>query len=155
MSAPDDRPFGLPPQPYRRPRRGWPAGLALLLVVVAGVGFIWAYLDDRSISWLGGFLTLGLAGIGFALAYWGRDLTDDTPQAEAYPLPPADPQPREELGEAIHEDAKVLTRRRFLTAALVGAAGVFGLSQHFLVGSLGPRPGARASTPSGAPAAAW
>lgn len=127
--------------PYRRPRRGWPAGLALLLVVVAAVGFVWSYLADAGDYWLGGFLTLGLLGIGFALAYWGRDLAGDPAGTEPYPLPPEDVTEREKLAVALQDDAQVVTRRRFLAVMLVGAGGLFGLSQLFLLGSLGPRPG--------------
>lgn len=126
---------------YRRPRRGWPAGIALLLVLIGGLGFMWAYIMDWSDQWLGAFLTLGLLGIGFALAYWGRDLVEDQHGKERYPLPPEDLEGREGLADALHEDVDVITRRRFLTTLLVGGAAVFGLSQLFFVGSLGPRPG--------------
>ena len=118
MSVPDDRPPGLA-------AASLPAA-ATRLAGRRGAGAVWwprasassgpTWTTPASRGWAAS-LTLGLLGIGFALAYWGRDLTDDTPQAEPYPLPPADPQPREELAEAIHEDAQVLTRRRFLTAA--------------------------------------
>jgi ubiquinol-cytochrome c reductase iron-sulfur subunit len=142
VAAPDTepRPPGLEPR-YRRPRRGWPAGLALLLVVVGGFGFMWAYVADAGDRWLGAFLTIGLLGIGFALAYWGRDLVDDKPGAERYPLPPEDTEGREGLADALQDDVNVVTRRRFLTILLVGGGAVFGLSQLFLIGSLGPRPG--------------
>lgn len=141
MTEPDVGRAGPPRHPYRRAPRGWPAAVALLLVIVASALFVWAYLDDAGNLWLGGSLAVGLLGIGFALAYWGRDLTDDTQGAEPYPLPPEDLQPREELAEALHDDVRVITRRRFLTTLLVGGTGVFALSQLFLLGSLGPRPG--------------
>lgn len=141
MTVPDGDPRLSPPQPgYRRPRRGWPAGLALLIAGLAGLGFMWAYVTVAGDRWLGGFLTAGLLAVGFALAYWGRDLADDGPAAERYPLPPEDPEGREELAEALGDSVRPITRRRFLTTLLVGGAGIFGLSQLFLVGSLGPRP---------------
>ena len=72
---------------------------------------MWAYVTDAGDRWLGAFLTIGMLGIGFALAYWGRDLVDDRPAAERYPLPPEDPEAREALADALHDDVHVITRR--------------------------------------------
>ena len=137
-------------------------------------------------------MALSFLGLGFALAYWGRDLTSDEVEVGRYPLPPepADastalshrrrrrrrpaavaattglaPAPADtvsaELGDELARSASVLTRRRFLTALLVGAATVVGLSQLALAASLGPksrglrstawRPGVRLVTTDGVP----
>jgi ubiquinol-cytochrome c reductase iron-sulfur subunit len=113
--------------------------VALLAAVVGGVGFAWAYVDRAGNSWLGGFLALGFMGLGVALATWGRNLAGDVPTAGIYDIPDGDEDAQEELTEEVVTDAAVLTRRRFLTLLLAGAAGVFGLSQVFLAGALGPR----------------
>jgi ubiquinol-cytochrome c reductase iron-sulfur subunit len=65
------------------------------------------------------------------------------------------------LGDELARSTNVLTRRRFLTALLVGAATVVGLSQLALAASLGPksrglsstawRPGVRLVTTDGVP----
>jgi ubiquinol-cytochrome c reductase iron-sulfur subunit len=119
---------------------GWPAAFGLLLAIAGGVGFAVAYVLDANTQWLGGLLALGLAGLGFALAYWGRNLVSERTGVERYPLPAHDPEGRVELGDEIKRDLQVLTRRRLLSVLLLGGAGAVGLSTLFLVGSLGPRP---------------
>jgi ubiquinol-cytochrome c reductase iron-sulfur subunit len=128
----------LPPA-ESRPHPRWPAYLALLLTVAGGVGFAWSYVVDAGNSWLGGFLALGLLGLGFALAYWGRDLAGDEEASGPYPIPDRDVGAHVAFATEVQRDAEVVTRRGFLTAMLVIAAAVFGLSQVFLVASLGPR----------------
>ena len=127
-------------EPYRRPSSGWLVGPALLAAIIGGIGFIWSYLADSGTPWLGGFLALILAGIGAALASWGRDLAGDRPVAGRYPLPADDEEGQEALAEELSRDVNVVTRRRFLTTLLAAAVGLFGLSALFLIGSLGPRP---------------
>ena len=72
---------------YGRQRSGWLVVVGMLAAIAGGIGFAWAYAADTGIGAMGGFLALGLVGIGFALAYWGRDLVDDKPAADPYPIP--------------------------------------------------------------------
>ena len=118
----------------------WPSALGLLAAVVGGVGFAWAYVVDAGNAWLGGFLAVGLLGLGFALAYWGRDLAGDEEATGRYPVPYEDVEAQVALAADVHRDVEVVTRRGFLTKLLVVGAAVFGLSQLVLVASLGPRP---------------
>jgi ubiquinol-cytochrome c reductase iron-sulfur subunit len=119
---------------------GWPAAVGLVLSAAGGVGFAVAYVLDASTKWLGGLLALGLGGLGFALASWGKNLVAERTGVERYPLPPEDPEGAVELGDELGRDLQVLTRRRFLTVLLVGAAAAVGAGALFLVGSLWPRP---------------
>jgi ubiquinol-cytochrome c reductase iron-sulfur subunit len=134
-----ETPRGTPEPTGRIPAPRWPSALALLGTVVGGVGFAWAYVVDAANWWLGGFLALGLLGLGVALAYWGRDLAGDEEASEPYPIPDEDVEAHVALAAEVQQSAEVVTRKGFLTALLVGAAAVFGLSQVFLVASLGPR----------------
>jgi ubiquinol-cytochrome c reductase iron-sulfur subunit len=109
--------------------------------VVGAGGFVWAYATNRSNYWLGGFLALGFIGIGFGLAYWGRNLLGERSGTSDYPIPrERDDEGRAELASDLRDSVQVVTRRRFLAGLLVGAAGLFGLSQIVLLGSLGPLP---------------
>jgi ubiquinol-cytochrome c reductase iron-sulfur subunit len=123
---------------FRAP--GWPATIALLIAIAGSVAFVYFYVVDASTQRLGGSLALAFLGLGVAVAYWGRDLTPDEAEVARYPLPPE----RDEdeivgLGDELEADTNVITRRRFLTTLLLGALGVFGLSQVVLVASLGPK----------------
>jgi ubiquinol-cytochrome c reductase iron-sulfur subunit len=117
---------------------GWPVALSALMAAVGGIGFVVAYLLDAGTAWLGGFLCAGLLGIGFGLAYWGRNLVDDKPASGRYPLPADDAAARDELAVELDADARVVTRRWFLAALVVGGASLLGLGSLFLVGSTGP-----------------
>ena len=133
-----------PPAPPERPPRhtpGWPAAVALLVTLGGAIGFIVAYVVAASTAWLGGTMALVFLGLGVALAYWGRDLSgDERPDADRYPIPPeVQVEERERLAADLHGDVEVITRRRFLTTLLVGAGAVAGLSQAFLIFSLGPK----------------
>jgi ubiquinol-cytochrome c reductase iron-sulfur subunit len=175
---------------------GWPAAIGLLVAIAGAVGFVTFFILGNNAQKLGGTMALSFLGLGFALAYWGRDLTSDEIEVGHYPLPPelaagsvATPGPAPavpsaapstgayaattglppaaadavsaELGDELARSTNVLTRRRFLTALLVGAATVVGLSQLALAASLGPksrglrstawRPGVRLVTTDGVP----
>ena len=149
---------------------GWPAAIGLLVAIAGAVGFVAFFVVGNNSQKLGGTLALGFLGLGFALAYWGRDLTSDEVEVGRYPLPPeadaaaAGGPPADvpaALGDALAGSAAVLTRRRFLTTLLIGAAAVLGLSQLALAASLGPesrglfttawRPGSRLVTSDGVP----
>ncbi|HMK92886.1 MAG TPA: Rieske 2Fe-2S domain-containing protein [Thermoleophilia bacterium] len=161
----ETRPQVQPPAPPAPPRRrpGWPAALALLVAIGGAIGFVVAYAVDASTAWLGSTMALVFLGLGVALAYWGRDLSDDDrPEVDRYPIPPeVQVAEREQLAADLHGDVEVITRRRFLTTLLVGAAGIAGLSQVALLFSLGPksrglgstswRPGRRLVTVDGLP----
>ena len=149
---------------------GWPAAIGLLVAIAGAVGFVAFFIVGNNAQELGGTMALAFLGLGFALAYWGRDLTSDEVEVGRYPLPPessaagaAASDVPAELGDELARSAGVLTRRRFLTALLAGAAALVGLSQLALAASLGPRsrgltstawrPGARLVTSDGAPIA--
>jgi ubiquinol-cytochrome c reductase iron-sulfur subunit len=188
----------------RPPGAGWPAALGLLVAVAGSCGFVAFFIAGNDAQRLGGTLALAFLGLGFALAYWGRDLTSDEVVVGSYPLPPgpavavagttgmaaagttgrtgvsatasdspatggsggligdsASAEVPAALGDELARSAAVLTRRKFLTTLLVGAAGVLGLSQLVLLATLGPRsrglrstawkPGARLVTFDGRP----
>ena len=131
-----------------RPAPGWPAAIGLLVAIAGALGFVAFFIVGDNAQKIGGTLALGFLGLGFALAYWGRDLTSDEVEVDRYPLPPAPPAAGPDgttadvpaaLGDELARGASVLTRRRFLTTLLVGAAAVLGLSQLALAASLGPR----------------
>jgi ubiquinol-cytochrome c reductase iron-sulfur subunit len=130
------------PQPESEGRSSiWAAARAFLLAIVGAVGFVWAYAADLSNYYLGGFLALGFIGIGYGLAYWGRNLLSDRPAASTYPIPrEPDVEGRNLLTEELRKDVKVITRRRFLAGLLVTAGGLFAASQVVIFGSLGPLP---------------
>ena len=157
------------PAGAEQPAPGWPAGLALLVAVGGAVAFVVLFVLGNDTARIGGTLALAFLGLGFALAYWGRDLSGDDVEIGRYPLPaePAvaaaagEPDEPAALGDELARSAGVLTRRRFLTGVLVSAAGVVGLSQLVLLGGLGPksrglystawRPGRRLVTPDNQP----
>ena len=154
---------------------GWPAALGLLLAIAGSCGFAAFFVAGNDAQRIGGTLALAFLGLGFALSYWGRDLTSDEAEVGEYPLPPASAVGGSggltsgsvsgavpaALGDELARGAAVFTRRKFLTSLLAGAGGVFGLSQLVLLASLGPksrglrstawRPGARLVTFDGHP----
>jgi ubiquinol-cytochrome c reductase iron-sulfur subunit len=146
---------------------GWPAGLGLLVAVGGAVAFVVFFAVGNDTARIGATLALAFLGLGFALAYWGRDLSGDDVEVGRYPLPPEPavaPDEADEpaaLGDELARSAGVLTRRRFLTGVLASAAGIVGLSQLVLLGGLGPksrglystawRPGRRLVTPDDQP----
>ncbi len=127
-------------------RPGWPAAAGLVATVAGAVGFAVAFILNADTAWTGGCLAAALVGIGVALAYWGRDLAGDEVATDAYPVPPDDLEEQAALADDVHDDVRVVTRRRFLAALLVGGLTVFGLSQVVLAGALGPRPRRRLFT---------
>jgi ubiquinol-cytochrome c reductase iron-sulfur subunit len=119
---------------------GWPATIALMVAIAGSVAFVYFFVAGASTQRLGGSLALAFVGIGFALGYWGRDLTPDEAEEARYPLPPegADEEVAA-LGDALEAHAGAITRRRFLAKLLIAGLAVFGLSQIVLVASLGPK----------------
>ncbi len=149
---------------------GWPAAIGLLLTIAGAVAFVAFFIVGNNAQKVGGSLAVAFLGLGFALAYWGRDLTSDEVEVGRYPLPPepaaagpdgAAADVPAALGDELQSSAGVLTRRRFLTTLLVGATVVLGLSQLALAATLGPksrglfntawRPGVRLVTSEGLP----
>ncbi len=151
------------------PAPGWPAAIGLLVTIAGAAAFVVFFIAGNNSQKIGGTMALAFLGLGFALAYWGRDLTPDEVEVGRYPLPPepaatsggAAADVPAALGDELASSAGVLTRRRFLTTLLVGAAAVLGLSQLALAATLGPksrglfstawRPGARLVTIDGVP----
>jgi ubiquinol-cytochrome c reductase iron-sulfur subunit len=137
----DEAPIGEPSQESEGRSTGWSAARGFLLAIVGAVGFVWSYAADLNTYYLGGFLALGFIGLGFGLAYWGRNLLGDRPAAGSYPIPrEPDVEGRNQLTDELRKDVKVITRRRFLTGLLVTAGGLFAASQVVIFGSLGPLP---------------
>jgi ubiquinol-cytochrome c reductase iron-sulfur subunit len=119
----------------------WPVGLGIVATVAGAVSFAVCFAIGAGNAWLGGSLALALLGLGLALAFWGRDLADDHVIAGRYPVPPDDPEGGAALATQLDEHASVITRRSFLSKALVFGVAVFALSQVVLLGALGPWPG--------------
>ena len=131
------------PEPARRLPHvtTWPVGLGLVATVGGSVAFAVCFIVGASNAWLGGSLALALLGLGLALAFWGRDLADDAVIAGRYPVPPDEVEGQAKLATQLEEHASVITRRSFLSKALVFGIAVFALSQVVLLGALGPWPG--------------
>ena len=131
-----------PRQPVRPARVAtWPVGLGIAATIAGGAAFAVSFVVGASNAWLGGSLALALLGLGLALAYWGRDLVDHAVLAGRYPVPPGDLDGQAELAKQLDEHASVITRRTFLSKALVFGIAIFALSQVVLLGALGPLPG--------------
>jgi ubiquinol-cytochrome c reductase iron-sulfur subunit len=126
-------------------RSGWPVALGALITIAGAVGFVVAFVVDADNQWLGGTLGAAFLGLALALSYWGRDLVgpEDQEAVGRYPIPPDDAEEREVLGDELHRQASLFTRRRLLTGLLVSGAAIFGLSQLALVGAFGSRPRGR------------
>jgi len=131
------------PQDQGRPAHvtTWPVGLGILACVGGAVAFAVSFFVDASNAWLGGSLALAFLGLGLALAFWGRDLADDEVITGRYPVPPDDLEGQAKLATQLDEHASVITRRSFLSKALIFGVAVFALSQVVLLGALGPWPG--------------
>jgi len=148
MMAPSARP---PRRPAGPPT--WPVTLGLVATIAGAIGFAVSFSRDAGNGWLGGCLALALLGLGLALAFWGRDLAGDEVIAGPYPVPHEDPEGRGALADSLEEDARVLTRRRFLFRLLIVGGGVFLVSQIVLLGALGGRPRRSLSTTAWTPGA--
>jgi ubiquinol-cytochrome c reductase iron-sulfur subunit len=118
----------------------WPIGLGIAATIAGAISFAVCFIVGASNAWLGGSLALALLGLGLALAFWGRDLADEV-AAGRYPVPPDGVEGQAELATQLDEHASVITRRTFLSKALVLSIAVFALSQVVLLGALGPWPG--------------
>jgi ubiquinol-cytochrome c reductase iron-sulfur subunit len=70
------------------PGPGWPAALGLLVAIGGSCAFVACFIAGNDTQRLGGTLALAFLGLGFALGYWGRDLTGDEVEVDRYPLPP-------------------------------------------------------------------
>ena len=183
LAGPDEPAVAGDPAAPSPPSPGWPVALGLLVAIGGSCGFVAFFIAGNDTQRLGGTLALAFLGLGFALAYWGRDLTGDEVEVDRYPLPPipalaaagatgaavldlatsGPPAPGATsdttsagghggltgdsisavvpatLGDELARSASVLTRRKFLTTLLAGAAAVLGLSQLALVASFGPK----------------
>ena len=131
---------GSPPR-RRRGWPSWPAGIAFLAAIAGGVGFGWSYVWQVSDWWLGGFLALGLFGLGAGLTYWGVYLHRENVAREDFPYPRVDEAERATLTEELERNEDVITRKRFLGLLLGAGAGILAVGALFPVQSLGPLPG--------------
>jgi quinol---cytochrome c reductase iron-sulfur subunit len=131
----------VPPERRRRSWPSWPAGIGFVAAIAGGVGFGWSYVVQASNWWLGGFLALGLFGLGAGLTYWGVFLHHENAAREDFPYPRVDEAERATLTEELERDEAVITRRRFLGLLLGAGAGILALGVLFPVQSLGPLPG--------------
>jgi ubiquinol-cytochrome c reductase iron-sulfur subunit len=119
----------------------WPVGLGIAACVGGAISFAVCFIVGANNQWLGGSLALALLGLGLALAFWGRDLADEGVIAGRYPVPPDDLEGQAKLATQLEETVSVITRRSFLSKALIFGVAVFALSQVVLLGALGPWPG--------------
>jgi ubiquinol-cytochrome c reductase iron-sulfur subunit len=107
------------------------AGLAVLIVYALG--------GEPQVE--GILLAVLLAGIGFALIFWGKylfhpEIVTESRGSHASPEPMV-----EAAGAALDADSEAITRRRFLVRMMLTALGALGLAAIFPVRSLGPSPG--------------
>lgn len=107
-----------------------------IIAALAGVGFAVGLALQTSITVYGSALAIGLLALGFGVRRFFADLYPDVEAVE----------PRD-LHEGPHEPGEPISaiqpvqRRSLMRNALIGAAGVFGLSLLSPVPSLGPSPG--------------
>lgn len=119
----------------------WPVGLGIAATIGGSIAFALTFAIGAGNAWIGGSLAIALLGLGLALSFWGRDLAGDEVLVGRYPVPPGDTDGQAALAAQLDEHASAITRRRFLSKALILGAGVFALSQVVLLGALGPWPG--------------
>jgi ubiquinol-cytochrome c reductase iron-sulfur subunit len=117
--------------------------IALLLLVgaAAGLGLLVVYAAGGQVQLEGTLVGIALGAMGFALILWGKHLFPHevvTEEREPHESEVGDRRVAEDLIEQTETD---VTRRRFLTRLLIGAAGAFGLALIFPIRSLGPSPG--------------
>ncbi|MCL5734316.1 MAG: Rieske (2Fe-2S) protein [Actinobacteria bacterium] len=129
--------------PRRRQRAwpSWPAGIAFLAAIAGGIGFGWSYVWQVSDWWLGGFLALGMLGLGAGLTYWGVYLHHEDVAREDFPYPHVDEAERAALTEELECNEDVITRKRFLGLLLGAGATILAIGTLFPVQSLGQLPG--------------
>jgi len=113
----------------------------LLLSAASGIGLLVLYALGGQTQLEGTLIALTLGAMGFALILWGKHLFPHEVVTE-----PREPHESEVGEQRIAEDLiqqteSDVTRRRFLTRLLIGAAGAFGLALVFPIRSLGPSPG--------------
>ena len=115
--------------------------LLLLLSAAAGLGLLVLYALGGQTQLEGTLIAITLGGMGFALILWGKHLFPHEVVTED-----REPHESEAVAQRVAEDLieqteSDVTRRRFLTRMLIGAAGAFGLALVFPIRSLGPSPG--------------
>lgn len=114
---------------------------ALVLAILASIGFMTAYARDAGAQWEGAALAVALGGFLLAALGWAFWIVGDervVDERDTYPSDRADR--RSAVTEA--QAARVeLTRSGMLTKLLLGALGAFGLAAVFPFRSLGPAPG--------------
>jgi len=115
--------------------------LLLFLSAAAGIGLLVVYALGGQVQLEGALVGIALGAMGFALILWGKHLFPHeivTEEREPHESEAGERQVAEDL---IGQTETDITRRRFLTRALIGAAGAFGLALIFPIRSLGPSPG--------------
>src|SRR3954470_6923005 len=115
--------------------------ILLLLSAAAGIGLVVGYASGGQVQLEGALVGVALGAMGFALILWGKHLFPHevvTEEREPHESGAGERQVAEDL---LQETETGITRRRFLTRMLLGAAGAFGLALIFPIRSLGPSPG--------------
>lgn len=112
---------------------------AAIIAALGGVGFAIGLALQTSITVYGSALAIGLLALGFGVR---RYFSDQFPDIEA--VEPRHPEQGSE-DEPVAAIAP-LERRSLLRNALIGAAGIFGLSLLAPIPSLGPAPGGALSS---------
>jgi ubiquinol-cytochrome c reductase iron-sulfur subunit len=115
--------------------------LLLLLSAAAGIGLLVLYAMGGQVQLEGTLVGIALGGMGFALILWGKYLFPHEIVTEPREPHESEAGARREAEDLIRQTETDVTRRRFLTRMLVGAAGAFGLALIFPIRSLGPSPG--------------
>jgi len=127
-------------QPERRPPSDAPAILAFLISAGGGVGLAVRYALGGDPAAEGVCLFIAFGGLGVGLILVAHRLFDSRPRVEERAVLIADTEEEEALERDLERVAPI-TRRRFLTGALITSVGSLVAAALFPIRSLGPNPG--------------
>ena len=159
MSDESPQPTGALPvaaldDPHLQPYAAHPErvnAVAVLSMIVGFLGFIGfgiTYWISDQVQWEAATLGVGLFGLGFGVAAWGKYLMPQGPFVEERHALDSGAQSREAMAAALVERTGVVVKRRkLLGGMLLGGLGAFGIVAAFpLIRSLGPRAGSNLFT---------
>ena len=110
--------------------------VALAISILASIALVAVYVVDGSVELQGISLALALGGLGAAIVIWAVGLIDAPLEVEQRHSFADMPRPAD-----IAAGSEEVTRRRFLTRLLAGAAGLLAAALVLPAFSLGPQPG--------------